>query len=60
MSESKTIQWTEKDLRALWKRKKMTKPFEKFYDWFVKQGEKCCYCGITQGATHIVTDTEFL
>jgi 5-methylcytosine-specific restriction endonuclease McrA len=26
----------------------MATPFETFYKWFMKQEQKCCYCGITE------------
>ena len=38
---------SEKYIKALYKRKKIGKPFEVFYNWYVSQGNKCCYCGIT-------------
>ena len=26
--------------------------FKKFYEWYYAQGEKCCYCGISQDELH--------
>ncbi|MDR2095521.1 MAG: hypothetical protein LBP76_08380 [Treponema sp.] len=38
----------EKRIKTLWHSKKITKPFEAFYKWYLKQEQKCCYCGITE------------
>ena len=35
------------EIRNLWRRKKISVPFNDFYNWYLSQEKKCFYCEIT-------------
>jgi hypothetical protein len=44
-------------IRALWKRKAISRPFEEFYDWYVSQKRQCYYCGIDEETIRQLLDS---
>jgi len=43
----KAKSWTDEQIKTLYYRHKIKRPFKEFKEWFVKQ-KKCCYCGLTE------------